>query len=101
MHLEPCPFCGGEAQLGENRAPSSYRRTGRKQYYVACTQCRIRTPSKSGAIEDKDAQTRVADYWNTRVVPKFPAKVGSEVRFADLVQQSGTNCSLNRRKRDL
>lgn len=44
--LEPCPFCGGEAEL-VTEAP---------EYFVHCFNCNWAYPTEEGAIE----------YWNTR-----------------------------------
>ena len=34
--LKPCPFCGGEAQMGVNRESTV------REYYIGCMNCHIR-----------------------------------------------------------
>ena len=45
--IEPCPFCGGEAVLGENVQGWHY-------FYVECEQCDycLDMPTRDGAIEN-------------------------------------------------
>ena len=53
MELEPCPFCGGEAEVNY----SCLYETG---YFVSCTICEVRTKKYSSREKAKKA-------WNHRV----------------------------------
>jgi Lar family restriction alleviation protein len=54
--LRPCPFCGGEATLGETRAG------GLHWWHVRCEACDIDGPSGLDATKAKAIAA-----WNTRV----------------------------------
>lgn len=49
--LKPCPFCGGEAYMINNRDG---------HYSVACQDCYVETQSEKG-------KTKASTVWNTRV----------------------------------
>lgn len=53
MNLLPCPFCASKAEL---RTAGIGRDT---HYYVACTQCAIRTPLNH-------VEQSTIDFWNRR-----------------------------------
>ena len=52
IKLLPCPFCGGEAEIGEFHLLD-------KEYRVCCKECRSRTPFST-------SRDRVIKQWNTR-----------------------------------
>lgn len=57
--LLPCPFCGGEAQIGENRE------TTVREYFVGCMNCHIRL-YKVGYKRFYTVDEAISA-WNTRV----------------------------------
>lgn len=57
VELKPCPFCGGEALLRENKnsfVPRFYVRCGNKDCSVVCSTC------------NRDTQEEAANLWNRR-----------------------------------
>ena len=67
MKLKPCPFCGGEAGVGDNG-----RHTGRLRFVATCNKCE----AEITRVELKEA----AKAWNTRVEAEQGESAGQDER---------------------
>lgn len=56
IHLKPCPFCGGQAEI---------RKSGKSQNYIACEDCDSYSQLVHAVKED--VERLLVEVWNKRV----------------------------------
>ena len=61
IDLKPCPFCGAEAAIGDQRKYIGGRNYGYDRQYIYCTKCGCQTASY-----DWDDRADMVKAWNRR-----------------------------------
>lgn len=70
--LEPCPFCGGEAEEATSKGP-----TGERYRWAQCTDCGAMSECcDDGARHNNPDEPEPIDLWNTRAALAQPEAGG-------------------------